>query len=195
MSGDIEDAKRRLPLPELMRQLGLGEHAGKSARCPFHEDSHPSFSVFQTERGWFFKCHSGCGEGDEITLLELHPRISNAEATRRYLHMAGVNGYARHPSARARKRQASNFNWKRCVEELKQEHLEHLSKWRGYSPAFCSWLHEHALIGLYRGCFAFPVHHRGEVVAAHYRVGRGNKNPDWFTFRNWKRSAFERNRS
>ena len=46
-STSIEEAKRRLPLPLLLKQLGLGEHAKKTARCPFHEDRNPSFSVFQ----------------------------------------------------------------------------------------------------------------------------------------------------
>jgi len=31
----IDEAKRRLPLPDLMSRLGLGGHAKKSAHCPF----------------------------------------------------------------------------------------------------------------------------------------------------------------
>jgi len=41
----IAQAKRRLPLPELMAREGLSEHAKKSAHCPFHDDEHKSFSV------------------------------------------------------------------------------------------------------------------------------------------------------
>jgi DNA primase len=85
---NIIEAKRRLPLPVLMNQLGLGDHARKSARCPFHEDHRNSFSVFQGERGWFFKCHAGCGVGDEINLLEKHKNISRSQATKLYLKMA-----------------------------------------------------------------------------------------------------------
>ena len=50
----IDEAKRRLSLPQLMQQLGLGEHAKKSARCPLpgHEDKHPSFSVFKGSDGF-----------------------------------------------------------------------------------------------------------------------------------------------
>ena len=44
---DIAIAKRRLPLPTLMHQFGLREHAKKSARCPFHKDQHNSFSVYK----------------------------------------------------------------------------------------------------------------------------------------------------
>ena len=91
MSDDIREAKHRLPLPALMERLGLGQHAKKSARCPFHDDKHNSFSVWKNGDGlWFWKCHAGCGEGDEITFLELHHRISNTEATKLFLEVTGV---------------------------------------------------------------------------------------------------------
>ena len=71
MNDDIAEAKRRLPLPDLMRQIGLGEHAKKSAHCPFHDDKHNSYSTWQNDDGlWSWKCHAGCGQGDEITFLE-----------------------------------------------------------------------------------------------------------------------------
>ena len=90
MSGDIPAAKQRLPLPALMRELGLGEHAKKSARCPFHEDKHNSFSVYKNPKGEFrFKCFVGCGEGDEIIFLEKLKRISRSDAAKLYLEMAG----------------------------------------------------------------------------------------------------------
>jgi hypothetical protein len=86
----IDEAKRRLPLPELMRQLGYDEkHIGKTALCPFHSDHHPSFSVFQGENGWQHKCHVGCSSGDEIAFLVKHFSISRSEAISRYLDMAG----------------------------------------------------------------------------------------------------------
>jgi hypothetical protein len=92
MSGDIEEAKRRLPLPELIQRLGLGDHAKKSARCPFHEDKHNSFSVWQKDGAWFFKCHVCCGAGDEINFLEVHKHLSRSDATKLFLEMAGSNG-------------------------------------------------------------------------------------------------------
>jgi hypothetical protein len=74
--GPIEEAKDRLPLPVLLHRLGLGEHAKKSARCPFHDDQRNSFSVWRNEAGrWFWKCHAGCGDGDEISFLEKHKSI------------------------------------------------------------------------------------------------------------------------
>src|SRR5260370_18970239 len=90
MSGTpIQQAKLRLPLPLLMRQLGLGEHAKKSDKCQFHDDKHNSFSVWESDSGWFWKCHAGCGKGDEINFLELHKRETRSDATRFFLEMAG----------------------------------------------------------------------------------------------------------
>ena len=86
----IDEAKRRLPLPDLMSRLGLGEHAKKSARCPFHSDEHPSFSVFQGEDGfWHWNCFAGCGDGDEIMFLSKLKGLSLTKAMNLYLAMAG----------------------------------------------------------------------------------------------------------
>ena len=87
----IDRAKRdRLPLPTLMSRLGLAKHAKKSARCPFHADEHPSFSVFQGADGfWRWKCFTGCGEGDEIMFLRSLKGLSLTEAMNLYLGMAG----------------------------------------------------------------------------------------------------------
>lgn len=92
----IDEAKRRLPLPDLMRELGY-EEKRKRARCPFHSDEHPSFSVFQSKngKGWQWKCHAGCGNGDEIGFLVKHSGVSNSEAITRYLDMAGFPSESR----------------------------------------------------------------------------------------------------
>jgi CHC2 zinc finger len=89
LRGKIDQAKRRLPLPELMAREGLGEHAKKSAHCPFHDDEHKSFSVWQRDGSWFWKCHAGCGEGDEIMFLREWKGLSSSKAMSLYLDMAG----------------------------------------------------------------------------------------------------------
>src|SRR5438045_3696967 len=166
----IEDARQKLPLPALLTQLGLGEHAKKSARCPFHEDRHNSFSVSQAPNGlWRWKCFTGCGSGDDIDLVARCKNISKGEAIKLFLGMAGVMQAHKGLSARKANGKAPPIDWQRCVDAFSAKHLEQLGEWRGYSGEFCSWLHRHALVGLYDGCIAFPVHHRGEVVAAHYR--------------------------
>src|SRR5437899_44300 len=91
MSTDIREAKQRLPLPALMDRLGLGEHAKKSARCPFHEDRNRSFSVFQNPSGdWIWNCFTGCGGGDEPSFIAKLESIGNDEACRRFIEIAGV---------------------------------------------------------------------------------------------------------
>ena len=136
MNGNIAEAKRRLPLPALVHRLGLGEHAKKSARCPFHEDKHNSFSVWKNGTGmWFWKCHTGCGEGDEITFLELYEGISNAEAIKLFLKMAGVNGAA--PRAKAdnaartlspHDKRRGDFNWDACVEAFTEAEIRRFAE-------------------------------------------------------------------
>jgi hypothetical protein len=91
----IAEAKRRLPLPELLAKLGLGTHAKKTARCLWHDDQHPSFSVFQGKDGfWHYKCFvCDTQGGDEIGFLVKHCGISRREAISRYLDMAGFPGF------------------------------------------------------------------------------------------------------
>jgi hypothetical protein len=110
ISSLLREAKRRLPLPELMQLLGFGGHVKKSARCPFHDDQRHSFSIFRDQRErWRWKCHAGCGWGDEITFLELHLSIPEAAAIRHYLDMAGVNGYGRHRVHKDKGTQSSEY--------------------------------------------------------------------------------------
>jgi CHC2 zinc finger len=86
----ITQAKCRLPLPRLMSQLGLRDRAKQSAHCPFHDDEHKSFSIFKTkDDSWCWKCHAGCGEGDEIMLLRKLKGLSTTKAMSLYLDMAG----------------------------------------------------------------------------------------------------------
>src|SRR5215467_9867701 len=126
MSGDIAEAKRRLPLPTLMYQLGLREHVKKSACCPLHDDRHKSFSVYKNAKGEFrFKCFAGCGEGDEITFLEKHYGISSKEATKRYVEMAGLNGataIVAKPSTVSTSTPTLAFDWRASVEAFTEKH-------------------------------------------------------------------------
>jgi len=86
----IAHAKRRLPMPALMAREGLSAHAKKTAHCPFHDDQHKSFSIFQGKGGfWHWKCFAGCGDGDEIMLIRKLRGVSLSEAMSLYLDMAG----------------------------------------------------------------------------------------------------------
>jgi hypothetical protein len=171
---DIAEAKTKLPLPSLLHQVGLGQHAKKSARCPFHEDERNSFSVWQRNGVWFWKCHTGCGKGDEITFLEKHKGISNKEATKLYLQMA--NGAPAPAQTLPKlKPEPQPIDWERCVAALKPKDLVRLGNERWYSRGFCRWLYGKKLVGLHNGNFAFPVGN-GTVVGAHIR----QDDDSWF---------------
>ncbi len=175
MNNDIAEAKRRLPLPQLMKQCGLGEQAIKSARCLWHEDRNKSFSVWQGDKGWQFKCHAGCGKGDEINFLELHEKLSNKEATKRFLEMAGVRGDRTTRATHSKPAGAMRpFDWCKCAAAFTDEDVAKIATWRGYSPPFVQWLKERALVGKHGEHFAFPVHgEAGAVTGAHYRLKDG----------------------
>jgi DNA primase len=94
-----------------MTKLGLGEHAKKSAHCPFHDDEHKSFSVFQGDDGfWHWKCHALCGEGDEIMFLSKRKGLSLTKAMNLFLDMAGFSASRPLRSHEYPKRRESPFS-------------------------------------------------------------------------------------
>jgi hypothetical protein len=169
----IAQAKQRLPLSALMAQLGFGDRAKKSARCPFHEDSSASFSLYVGDDGeerW--KCFAGCGQGDAIDFLAKHRGLNNADACREYIRLADVPPPPVPPSSSNPSPSVQPpFDWQSCVAALTPEHRAKLAEWRGYTPEFVEWLHAQNLIGRFSGeRIAFPVHDaQGKVIACHYR--------------------------
>jgi DNA primase len=86
----IETAKELLPLEEMIQQLGDWEGQVEKNLCPFHPDRTPSFSIFASHSGDLWKCHTGCGTGDQINYLQVKFQISRGEAIRTFLEMAGL---------------------------------------------------------------------------------------------------------
>lgn len=86
----IASAKELLPLRELIRQVGDWDDIVSAKLCPFHDDKKPSFSIFEYKGATLWKCHAGCGKGDQISYLEAKFQISRGDAIRRFLAMAGV---------------------------------------------------------------------------------------------------------
>jgi len=152
-----------------MAQLGFGDRAKKSARCPFHEDSSASFSLYVGDDGeerW--KCFAGCGQGDAIDFLGKHRSLSNADACREYIRLAGVTPSRSQPSTQ---NSQPPFDWPACVAALTPEHRAKLAEWRCYTPEFVDWLHALNLIGLFDSeRIAFAVHDaQSNVIGCHYR--------------------------
>jgi len=163
MTYPISEAKCRLPLPQLLAKIGDAEHGKKSSRCPFHEDTNNSFSVFQvSDSNWLWKCFAGCGTGDGVEYLKKRFRLSTGEAICRYCVEAGLK--VRH-SAQPK---APTFNWQSCVAAFNGEHQRKLAEWRGYSLEFVKWLHSRGLVGLRDSHIAFPVQDgEGKIVGCH----------------------------
>ena len=171
----LAQAKQRLPLSSLMAQLGSGDCAKKSARCPFHEDSSASFSLYVGDDGeerW--KCFAGCGQGDAIDFLAKHRGLSNNDACREFIRLADVTPPPSAPPSDSKPSPSAQppFGWQACVAALTPEHCAQLAEWRGYTPEFVEWLHTENLIGLFDGeRIAFPVHDAGRnVIGCHYRL-------------------------
>jgi len=184
----IEQAKKSLPLPILMASYGLGDHAKKSAFCPFHDDKRSkSFSVFQVpppSYKWYWKCWTGCGQGDEITFLEKLFLIDNATATRKFIELA--RDLNKRADRIVQDEIAANdwpttveadFDWNRIWAATKETDLIRLGNQRWLSTRFCAWLHTQKQIGFYNGAPCFPVVKDGAVVATHYKDGHWKYYP------------------
>jgi DNA primase len=67
---DTQQIKHDNPLPVVLEQYGVNLRRtgqGFIGRCPFHDDRHPSFSVFLGKGGWQFKCWGGsCGKSGDV---------------------------------------------------------------------------------------------------------------------------------
>lgn len=82
----LDEAKERVRIPELWREFGYEGEPKKQCRCPFHEDSTASFSVYDDGKGW--KCFSGCGNGSVIDFLAKEKGLSDEEACKEILRRA-----------------------------------------------------------------------------------------------------------
>ena len=70
------------------------------------------FRLSARRRSWAWKCHAGCGGGDEADWLAKLRGLSNADACREYIRLAGVT--AAQTSARPEK----PLDWPQCVRDF-----------------------------------------------------------------------------
>lgn len=78
---EIQEIKARLSIESVLRRYGHAPEKSGRMRCPFHEDTSPSFQIWPESGRW--KCFStGCsaGHGDVIDLIERLEGISTGEA-------------------------------------------------------------------------------------------------------------------
>jgi len=86
----IEQAKELLPLYEFIRDLDDADEVDQGL-WPFHDDHSPSFSLFTQDDVDLWKCHAGCGAGDQINYLEIKFDLTRGEAIHMFLEMAGLS--------------------------------------------------------------------------------------------------------
>jgi hypothetical protein len=92
----LQEAKDRVRIPDVWRELGYEGEPKKTCFCPFHENVRtPAFSVFDEGKGW--TCHAGCGEGSVIDFLAKAKGLSEEEACKEILRRAGANDYSSPP--------------------------------------------------------------------------------------------------
>lgn len=128
---DLESLKRNAPIAEVATRYGLRLiRSGPRfvSLCPFHDERHPSFTLFpEANRFWCFGCHQG---GDVIELVRLLEGMSFREALNRLqdctppsrLHSTGGSGRCVSDSTD----RAFSLPTARCADQMKQQ-VEHRS--------------------------------------------------------------------
>ena len=84
----LQAAKARLTIPSFGQMLDLPGKPQKSCRSPFREDRNPSFSIYDDGRKW--KDHATGEGGDAVDFVAVALGISNEEACRKLIELAGV---------------------------------------------------------------------------------------------------------
>ena len=203
LTNAIAEAKRRMPLPELLRHYRVDGNALRGINSPLRPGSDSGcFRIFQKPGGdWNWKDHVSGEFGDEIDFIEGFEKRSKEDAITKFLEMAGVarsgpspSGPIPHqvsgppvgdalpaPRPKLRRRHeaerepdAPSFDWAACVEAAKSQ-LAQVAEWRGISLEFLEAIRAHGLMGSHAGHVAFPVKDEaGNVVSCHYRVPDGS---------------------
>lgn len=83
----IERIKGRLRVDELATAGGVRLDRGGRGRCPFHEDSSPSFQAGAAS--WI--CYAGCGQGDALDFIARAEELDHPAAVRRGAALAGID--------------------------------------------------------------------------------------------------------
>ena len=156
----LQAAKERLTIPQLWAMLNLPGKPGRSCRSPFREDKNPSFAIFDEDRR-FYDHATGQG-GDVVDFIALAFRISNEDACRKLIELAGV----------LPNKPASQKNFVRSHNAEKEEKARKREHWPKFEQP--TWREIQAIAGL-RGLGIEGVSisaHRGLLFCCTDRGGR-----------------------
>jgi len=174
----IEQLKQKLPLPQLMEQLGYGEFAKRSVCSPFREDKNPSWGIYEDAKGWHFKDFATGEGGDELDFLAIHNKCDAKQALKLYQQYAGNTPIKATVSIGEL---PPPDEWTQAVEALvaKDKWLKQLGQWRGYSKTLLVGLIENGLIGLHDNWIAFPVRNQGGVFQGMHLFRKNKDGKKW----------------
>jgi hypothetical protein len=146
----IEEARAKLPLPELMREMGYGEFAKSSVKSPFREEKSPSWGIYEKAGRWKFLDH-GTGEGgDEIDFIEQVENIDRKAAIERFLAMAGIQRQDKRPPATKFSLNGSKAHfktWSECQAQADEAFLQKIADERKISVETMRWAVEIGILG------------------------------------------------
>lgn len=119
----IEEAKGKITVADIAREIFPGWKPSKSCRRPWGTDRHASFSVYDGGRKW--KDHATGEAGDALDFLQTALDLDATEARRRFLEMAGTRQAPAEPMpaadderAKARKRKTWEPMHPPTIEDL-----------------------------------------------------------------------------
>ena len=171
----IDELKARLPLPDLLRAMGLGDYAKKLCCSPLRKDNNPSWGIYQDDKGWHWKDFATGEGGDELDFLKALHNCDTKEALKHYENMAGLPQPAE-PTTVSIGKLPDAGEWHQAVESLagNPKTLAHLATWRGYSKTLLVGLIENGLAGLVGEAIAFPIYNEGGAYQGmHLRTESG----------------------
>jgi hypothetical protein len=80
----VDEIKRTVTMPEVVRRYGIEIHRGGMCSCPFHgSDRHPSMQIFKDG----FKCYA-CGESGDI--FAFVQKMDNCDFKTAFLSLGGT---------------------------------------------------------------------------------------------------------
>lgn len=127
-SNIFQDIKDRVDLKDLVRYYGLEVDRGGFACCPFHNDRHPSFKVYEDHYHCF-----GCGEhGDHIDFVQKLYGLSNIKAAKRISQDFGLRLFDKElaiPVKPYLKEKNEMKQWFRFAKNTLSEYIDILNDW------------------------------------------------------------------